>query len=56
MAPQITFVYFSRGVQSFRGQLSKFEPILLFIFKVTDDRSEQFLTFLLKWKKVYFVC
>ena len=56
MVPQITFVYFSHEVQSFRRQLSKFEPILLFTFKVTDGRNEQVLIFLLKWNKVNFVC
>ena len=55
MPSQITFSHFSHEVQSFRQQLLKFEAILLFTFKITDDRSEQVLSFLLKWKKVVFL-
>ena len=51
MAGQITFSYFSHEVQSFRQQLSKFEPISLFTFKVAHNRNKQVLIFLLKWKK-----
>ena len=54
MTPQITFSYFSHEVQSFRRQLSKFEPILLFTLKVTDDRSEQVLIFFIKLEKSEF--
>ena len=38
MARQIIFFYFSHEVQSFRRQLSKFGPISLLTFKVTEDR------------------
>ena len=55
MAPQITFSHFFHEVQSFTQQLLKFEAILLFTFKVTEDMSEQVLSFLLMWKKVIFL-
>ena len=54
MAPQITLSYFPCEVQSFRRQLSKFEPISLFSFKVTDNRSEQVLIFFIKMEKSEF--
>ena len=53
MALQITFLYFSHELQSFRRQLSKFEPKSLFSFKLTGDRSEQVLIFSLKWNLLY---
>ena len=54
--PQITFSFFLYEVQSFRRQLCKFQQISLFVIKITDDRSEQVLIFLLKWKKMNLVC
>ena len=54
MAPKIKFSYFSYEVQPFRRQLSKLEPISLFSFKVTADRSEKVLIFFIKMEKSEF--